>query len=232
VAEVTPRPAATVIVLRPTGDPFEVLMVRRSLQARFMGGARVFPGGALDSADSDPETRSVVRWSGSADELGWRAAALRELAEEVGLAVTTTGVVAAPAGPLFPALRAAGQALDGDALHPVSNWVTPQGLPIRFDTRFYLLPLAADAAITPDGTEVHEPVWVTPQGALHAAAAGEWVVEVPTRVHLEMLASATSVSDAVTRLAVAHPVRVEPRLRVGPDGDWTVLLPGDAGYQT
>ncbi|HEX5631458.1 MAG TPA: NUDIX domain-containing protein [Acidimicrobiia bacterium] len=229
-AEVTPRPAATVITLRPTGDTFEVLLVRRPLQARFMGGARVFPGGAVDPADSDPATRQVVRWSGDADEFGWRAAALRELAEEVGIAVTTAGVLALPPRDVYPALIAAGAFLDGDALQYVSNWVTPRGLPIRFDTRFYLLAIDGESRARPDRTEVHDPVWVTPQYALRAAASGEWLVEVPTRVHLEMLATARSVEDALATAAAAIPPRVEPQLRLEPDGAWTVLLPGDPGY--
>mgnify|MGYP000897809113 CR=1 FL=1 len=46
------RPAATVIVLRPSPDAaFEVLMVRRSDQVAFMAGAYVFPGGRLDDTD-------------------------------------------------------------------------------------------------------------------------------------------------------------------------------------
>ncbi len=205
-------------------------MVRRARQARFMGGARVFPGGAVDSADSDPATRRVVRWSGDADELGWRAAALRELAEEVGIAVTTAGVVTAPTGVIYPSLITAGAVLDGDALHYVSNWVTPRGLPIRFDTRFYMLAVDADPGVRPDRSEVYDPVWVTPQHALRAAASGEWLVEVPTRVHLEMLAAARSVDEALSTAAASTPVRVEPQLRLGPDGEWTVLLPGDPGY--
>jgi 8-oxo-dGTP pyrophosphatase MutT (NUDIX family) len=62
-----PRQAATVIVLRGGAERLEVLLVRRNPQARFMGGAWVFPGGALD---------------GSEDH---RAAGVREVAEEAGV---------------------------------------------------------------------------------------------------------------------------------------------------
>jgi len=48
-----PRPAATLILLRPGGDGVEVLMIQRAKSAAFLGGAYVFPGGALDAADSD-----------------------------------------------------------------------------------------------------------------------------------------------------------------------------------
>jgi 8-oxo-dGTP pyrophosphatase MutT (NUDIX family) len=64
-----PRQAATVIVLRGGAERLEVLLVRRTPKARFMGGAWVFPGGAVDKADGS----------------GHRAAAIRELEEEAGL---------------------------------------------------------------------------------------------------------------------------------------------------
>jgi len=231
-AEVIPRPAATVIALRRRSDPFEVLTVRRAREARFMGGARVFPGGALDAGDSALAVQNWVRWSGDPAELPWRAAALRELAEEVAIAVTTTGVVPAPPGAVFESLAANGLRLDGDALHYVSNWVTPRGLPIRFDTRFYLVSVDSDPAIRPDRSEVYDPVWVTPQDALGAADRGEWLVELPTRAHLEMLAAARGVDEAIAAATATTPVRVEPQVQRGADGEWTVLLPGDAGYRT
>ena len=45
-----PRQAATVILLRGGAERLEVLLVRRNPEARFMGGAWVFPGGAVDAA--------------------------------------------------------------------------------------------------------------------------------------------------------------------------------------
>jgi 8-oxo-dGTP pyrophosphatase MutT (NUDIX family) len=229
-AEVIPRPAATVIALRRSGEPFEVLMVRRAREARFMGGARVFPGGALDDDDSSPAVRAVVRWNGDPTEFPWRAAALRELAEEVAIAVTTTGALPAPPGAVFASLAAAGVVLDADALHYVSNWVTPRGLPIRFDTRFYLVAIDSHPEIRPDRREVYDPVWVAPRQALQAADRGEWLVEVPTRVHLEMLAASRDLDEAVASAAAATPTRIEPQLHQRADGEWTVLLPGDIGY--
>src|SRR5256885_9461163 len=68
----TPRPAASVIVLRGGADALEVLLVRRTPQARFMGGVWVFPGGAVDPGEGDGEEAH-------------RAAAIRELREEAGI---------------------------------------------------------------------------------------------------------------------------------------------------
>jgi len=69
-----PRPAGTVIVLRGGASALEVLLVQRNPNARFMGGAWVFPGGAVD------------RDEGQGDQ-ALRAAAIRELEEEAGISI-------------------------------------------------------------------------------------------------------------------------------------------------
>ena len=58
-AAVTPHPAATVTLVRDTPSGIEVLMLKRSLSLKFMPGVYVFPGGALDPADSAPEIQSL-----------------------------------------------------------------------------------------------------------------------------------------------------------------------------
>jgi 8-oxo-dGTP pyrophosphatase MutT (NUDIX family) len=69
-----PRPAATVILLRGGSDRLELLLVRRTPAARFMGGYWVFPGGAVNPTDGDRD-----------DEQAIRVAATRELHEEAGI---------------------------------------------------------------------------------------------------------------------------------------------------
>lgn len=75
---VTPRQAATVIVLRGGGEGLEVLLVQRNPEQRFMGGAWVFPGGAVDAVDGD-------------DATAHRLAGVREVAEEAGLTLPDPG---------------------------------------------------------------------------------------------------------------------------------------------
>jgi 8-oxo-dGTP pyrophosphatase MutT (NUDIX family) len=69
-----PRPAGTVIVLRGGASALEVLLVQRNPEARFMGGAWVFPGGAVDRDEGHGEP-------------ALRAAAIRELEEEAGISI-------------------------------------------------------------------------------------------------------------------------------------------------
>jgi 8-oxo-dGTP pyrophosphatase MutT (NUDIX family) len=66
------RQAATVILMRGGSETLEVLLVRRTPKARFMGGVWVFPGGAVDAQEGDGDEAH-------------RAAAVRELSEEAAI---------------------------------------------------------------------------------------------------------------------------------------------------
>jgi len=69
---VVPRQAATVIVLRGGAATLEVLLAKRNPAQRFMGGAWVFPGGAVDAAEGTGDAAH-------------RAAGVREVQEEVAI---------------------------------------------------------------------------------------------------------------------------------------------------
>ncbi len=73
-----PRPAASVVLLRRGGKhgdrALEVLLLKRSEQAKFMPGVWVFPGGAVDDADGEDEAR-------------FKSCAVRELEEEAAIAL-------------------------------------------------------------------------------------------------------------------------------------------------
>jgi 8-oxo-dGTP pyrophosphatase MutT (NUDIX family) len=73
-----PRQAATVILLRGGAEALEVLLVRRTPEARFMGGVWVFPGGAVDHGEGEGEDAH-------------RAAAIRELQEEAAITIEDAG---------------------------------------------------------------------------------------------------------------------------------------------
>jgi 8-oxo-dGTP pyrophosphatase MutT (NUDIX family) len=72
---VTPRPSASLLLLRGGGAALEVLLVQRTPKARFMGGFWVFPGGAVEPGDR----------AGTDEDGAHRAAAVRELAEEAAI---------------------------------------------------------------------------------------------------------------------------------------------------
>jgi 8-oxo-dGTP pyrophosphatase MutT (NUDIX family) len=187
-----PRPAATVILLRRGGKHVErdvqVLLARRSLEASFMPGVWVFPGGVVEPGESAAEC------------------ATRELAEEVGIE------------------------LGADAeLVPWSRWITPEVVPVRFDTHFFVALAPAHSPPKPDGAEITEAAWFEPQDALRSHRVGELSLVFPTIRNLESLAEH---ADAEAVLAKARATVVEPILpRVaGTRDDHRVLLPGDNGY--
>jgi 8-oxo-dGTP pyrophosphatase MutT (NUDIX family) len=58
---VEPRQAASLILLRDSTDGAEVLLVQRNPEQRFMGGAWVFPGGAVHPGEDADHAATAVR---------------------------------------------------------------------------------------------------------------------------------------------------------------------------
>ncbi len=193
--ETIPRQAASIILLRGGGDSLELLLVKRTERARFMGGVWVFPGGGVDAHEGEGDAAH-------------RRAAVRELVEEAGVAL------ADPAG---------------TALVKFSQWITPAEVKIRFDTHFFLAASPEDAEVVIDGEECVDSGWFTPQGALHAHAAGEILLVFPTIKHLEQLSSFATTDELLDYAAGREVVPVQPRVVV--TGETArVLLPGEPGY--
>jgi 8-oxo-dGTP pyrophosphatase MutT (NUDIX family) len=182
-----------VIVLRGGQDELEVLLVKRNPESRFMGGAWVFPGGAVN------------RGEGHGDK-ALRAAAMRELAEEAGIRLSSP-----------------------NELVPFSRWITPPQVKIRFDTWFYLALLPDEAEARVDGSEVVDASWYRPSAALEAADRGELLLVFPTIKHLQQLSSFASTEELLA-YAVGREIRpVEPRVvRTGEQA--RIVLPGELGY--
>jgi 8-oxo-dGTP pyrophosphatase MutT (NUDIX family) len=212
------RAAASTLVLRDAAHGIEVLMVKRSANATFMPGSYVFPGGAVDAADADgmldePALRERI---GVVTGIGDRAnasavAALRECREECGLDLGSTRV-----------------------LHPWARWITPLGLPKRFDTVFFVAPAPAGQVPRPDDRETTTLEWVAPQTALAAQAAGTFQMEFATvAIQRSLLPFAErSVADVLARAAALHALQpVHPRLVL--DAAQRIVgvrLPGEPGY--
>lgn len=184
----TPRQAATVVLLRGGDESLEVLLAKRNPAQRFMGGAWVFPGGAVDP-DEDH-----------------RVAGVREVAEEVGIALPDPG-----------------------ALVKFARWITPEEARIRFDTHFYLAAVPDDTEATPDGSETVDHGWFTPTGALEAGVSGEIMLVFPTMKTLEQIAPFES-AGALLQWAQGRSVElVRPRV-VGEGETARIVLPGEPGY--
>jgi 8-oxo-dGTP pyrophosphatase MutT (NUDIX family) len=195
-----PRPAASVILLRRGGKHdsrgLEVLLGKRTASASFMANVWVFPGGALDALSAEH----------APGEVEYRAAALRELEEEVSVRLD-----------------------DPDLLVPFSRWITPTEVRTRFDTWFYLAIAPAHCAPEADGQEIVDVSWFAPADALARHQAGELELVFPTIKQLEALQEFGSAEEAL-ETARARPVEpILPQVMVV-DGQPTILLPGDPGY--
>jgi len=202
MAAVLPRSAATLVLLRPGGSGPEVLMIQRVQNAAFLGGAYVFPGGALDQADSDP--RSFRRVVGLTDVeasarlgvpqkgLAYWVAAVRECFEEAGvlLAVTQDGKEIPPEkaqalsrkAPFIETLERANLYIPANRVAYYGHWITAPGRSRRFDTRFFVAQAPAGQQGSHDAAEALHHVWIRPQAALERGEKGE-IELVPATQH-------------------------------------------------
>jgi 8-oxo-dGTP pyrophosphatase MutT (NUDIX family) len=135
------------------------------------------------------------------------ACAARELEEETGIALA-----------------------DDAELHAWTRWITPEVVPVRFDTHFFVGLAPVHSPPRPDGREVDDAGWLSPRRALERHRAGELELVFPTIRTLETLlpyATAAEVIEAA-RDRVVEPIL--PRV-AGTREDHRVLLPGDDGYE-
>lgn len=194
--------------------------MRRPGGADFAPGAYVFPGGSVHAEDAS--------WP---DEI--RAAAVRELFEEVGILLARrAGRVARDAdcrsvrtsvegGETFvAALRRRGLEPAFDRLVLLTRWVTPSRLSRRFDTRFFVARVPRGQTIKPQEGEVTDWLWISPRRALDE---GKLTLVYATRAVLESVADEPSVSRLVARARRLREVPVvEPRL-VETESGWQVV---------
>jgi len=214
----TPRPAATVMVLRDGDLGLEVLLLLRSDRSVFVPGAHVFPGGAIELADHDahPTAPGAPAASEASDRLGldtgglaYWVGAVREAFEESGL-LFADGPVAA-AEPHRTAVDAGtrsfasvcadhGLALRLGDLRYFGHWITPPGAPRRYTTRFFVAPAPPGQDPVHDDGEAVACEWVRPGVALDRFAAGEWDLILPTERSLRALDRFTDVASVLAHL--------------------------------
>ncbi|WP_328478755.1 NUDIX domain-containing protein [Actinoplanes sp. NBC_00393] len=240
------RPAATVVLLRPHGDAFQVYVLRRATTMVF-GGVYAFPGGAVDPSDRpstihddwaarlgvpDDQARAVV------------GAAARELFEEAG--VVLAGPVEQPdrtvadvSTPDWEADRAAvlrreltmtellerrGLRLRDDLLLPWARWVTPEFEPRRFDTWFFVALLPESQAARDVSGEADRTEWISP------AESGDLPMLPPTLRTLREIAACDTIPGVVAAAEhrdAASPLN--PRIEVTADGRVLLHVPNHPG---
>lgn len=246
------RPASTILLLRQAASGFDVFMMVRHYQIEFASGALVFPGGSVDAMDRElvgrPElyARQTIADDPSLD---FRIAAVRETFEESGI------LLARPRGGV--ALIAATRAAEIEAAHrtalcegkmsfaqiladndlvlaldllvPYARWITPEKLPKRFDTWFFLAEAPPEQLGRHDGKESTDSIWLSPREALEGGESGRFTLPFPTTRNLIRLGKQPSVAAALDYARSVPIVAVMP-IMGEQDGKRTLRIPVEAGY--
>ncbi|MFJ8047584.1 NUDIX hydrolase [Streptomyces luteogriseus] len=249
---VTPKRAATVMLLKDSGSGPAVHMLRRRASMAFAGGAYAYPGGGVDPRDDDHH----VRWAGPtrawwADRLGVDetaaqaivCAAVRETYEEAGVLLAgpaADSVVGDTTGADWEADRAAlvardlsfaefldrrGLVLRSDLMGAWTRWITPEFEARRYDTWFFVAALPEGQRTRNASTEADRTVWITPDEAAAGYDEGELLMMPPTIATLRQL---TAYETAARALEAAPERDLTPVLATARlvDGELVLSWPG------
>ena len=221
----------------------EVFMVRRVVQSEFMPDIYVFPGGSVMPedrlAEQEPGLCVAVATTGADPEgrtalgTGLRVAAVRELFEEGNILLAyqegTLLAITEESKPRFQKYRQELNERHGsllalakdehlqvatDFLAYFAHWITPEGLPKRFDTHFFLASAPVKQEALYDELETSAGLWILPKHALARAEQGTFPLAFPTFHQLRDLSAYANVQEALfattTRYVPTHmPVLVQ-----------------------
>ncbi len=233
----------------------EVFMVRRVVQSEFMPDVYVFPGGSASADDrlveetaglcapvastaADPEGRTSLGH-------GVRATAIRELFEEANvlLAYRDSTMLAINAdtvvrfadyrrafnerqGSLVDLATSEHLALATDHLTYFAHWITPEGMPRRYDTHFFLAQAPIEQEAAYDRLETSDGVWIQPAVALERFQRNEFPVAFPTFHQLRDLSAFNTTQEALITTTTRYVPTIIPIMRQQ-DGHVQLFLPGD-----
>jgi 8-oxo-dGTP pyrophosphatase MutT (NUDIX family) len=205
--KLTPRAAATLIMIDRSGTEPKVLLGKRHDNHKFMPGKFVFPGGRIEANDFLMPAVNELS-AATTDKLGKHVgtkvikprslalAAVRETFEETGIILGKK--TEPPAGGVVPkhwaAFVAHGYLPDLSQLQFIGRAITPPGRPKRFDSRFFSVDAShiahqIEGVVTPH-SELVELVWCP------IAEAAKLGIPVITAIILEELGKRTEAGFA------------------------------------
>ena len=256
--KLTPRPAATVLLLRDGSLGPEAFLLQRTKSAAFLAGAHVFPGGALDKADQDArvlrrvhglsEAEANARLGVASGGLAYWVAAVRECFEEAGilLAQSEDGRalsaehatrLAQYRGPLHAGKLAFAEFLERERLllraydlAYFGHWITAPGRARRFDTRFFLALAPEGQHGAHDGTELIASAWLRPLEAIEREGRGEMELVFATKNTLADLTRFARARDALEHAREAEVETNRACWALGPDGTQALFRCRDPQY--
>jgi len=227
------RPAATLALLRDTGEGPQVLMLQRTPSAVFLGGAYVFPGGSLDTADTDPRLIARVRNLPSENPpIAYWVAAIRECFEEAGilLACDNDGAPIAAeraarlaherSRPFIELLESEDLYIPAGELAYIGHWITAPKRPRRFDTRFFVAIAPPGQEGAHDAGEMVDTLWISPREALERGARGEIELVYATQQTLHELKTFATAAEAMQYVRGKKEIEENRAcLAIGKDGE-------------
>jgi 8-oxo-dGTP pyrophosphatase MutT (NUDIX family) len=254
VSPVTPKDAATVVLVRDGDRQVEAYLLRRHQEMAFAAGMYVFPGGVVDRRDSDPG----LAWSGPSDA-DWAerlrcdkptaralvCAAVRETFEESGVLLagpTPSSVVADTTGEDWEAdrqrlvdrtlafsdmLGARALVLRTDLVAACGHWITPEFEPRRYDTRFFVAELPTGQRARDVSGESDRVAWMTPQAACDGVDTGNMAMLPPTYATLSQLRSFNRAGAVVSAARDRMITTIMPTVEVI-DGESWLAVPESA----
>ena len=242
-------PAATILMLRNSPSGLEVFMVVRHHQIDFVGGALVFPGGKINEGDALVRKRCSGADNLDDRQLSIQVGAIREAFEECGILLArpadsenlisgerlkTLDNYRVPLSKdeisLSDFLEKEDLVLALETLTPFAHWITPEMMPKRFDTWFYIAEAPEDHLAVHDGHESVDSVWISPEEALKGATSGKYTIIFPTRLNIELLAESPNLSRALQDTRSRTIVPVLPWTEKREDGVY-LCIPENAGYR-
>lgn len=250
-----PRPAAAIILLRNgPANTIETFMVRRHIRSDFVPDVYVFPGGSVKPADQEAETLPNLCIAPASERTetglgsGLRVAAIRELFEEAGVLIAERdgGMLTLSAAEserfteyrkklqqnemtLAEIARQEGLALATQRLTLFAHWITPEPMPKRFDTFFFIAEAPLEQQATHDQLETSAGTWIAPGEALARHKQGDFPLVFATIHQLRDLAQFTSIADAEKQLRHKEIPTIMPRATMR-SGELEIFLPGEPGY--
>jgi 8-oxo-dGTP pyrophosphatase MutT (NUDIX family) len=250
--KVRTRLAATILLLRDRAEHLEVFMVERHHKIDFATGALVFPGGKVETTDAGQSMRPLCAGVDELDDdaITVRVTAIRETFEESGVLlarprgqgeligadalakIDATYRAALQAGEtdLRTLAEAENLSLACDCLVPFAHWITPDMLPKRFDTHFFLADAPGDQLALHDGSESVDSVWTTPAAALQAEADGKRTIVFATLANLQKLGRSPTTREAMAAARAGAVVTVQPWVAKNDAGEPMLCIPEEANY--
>jgi len=212
---IKPQMASTVILIREHNGELQIYLLKRSIRSDFFPETYVFPGGRVEGEDRafglwkahvDLDSEEISqRFGGSLTEkeaLTYGVTAIRETFEEAGVLLAYRNeytqenfarvqdrrkVGELPKGWLNDLVVSDRWILAFSRLFRWAHWITPEGMPKRYETRFFLMFMHPGQECEPDARETTHGVWISPEKGLVKNLQGEIPLSPPTLVTLHEL---------------------------------------------